>query len=207
MTSVISSAVSGAGSMRDPILGTGIQHAMGRPGTRDAPPAISQPLTPMPDYMHPVTQSASKQWYKLHEEHMMSKLVDKRAGRKERNKSTRQEAVKIVRKIPVEILAKVWLQTEKQTAETRAFLVDKILPTLILGLEKLLVEVDRRELADTTGPDNNFNPINYLAQYLMRNNPRYSNFSEASPYIHGLRAMAEQLKEELYDLEENRYST
>jgi len=32
----------------------------------------------------------------------------------------------------------------------------------------------------------------------MRNNPRYSNFNEASPYIRGLRNVAEQLKHELF---------
>jgi len=58
--------------------------------------------------------------------------------------------------------------------------------------------VEKRDLVETELPDCNFNPINYLAHYIMRNNPRYSNFNEASPYIRGLRNVAEQLKHELF---------
>jgi len=134
---------------------------------------------------------------------MMSKLIEKRNDKKEHNKKTREDAQKICRKIPTEILAKAWLKEGAETAEARAFLVDKVLPTLILGMEKLLMEVDQRGLAEKE-LDANFNPINMLAQYLMRNNPKYSNFSEASPYIRGLREVGEQLKQELFDMDENR---
>ena len=68
----------------------------------------------------------------------------------------------------------------------------------------MLKEVDRRGLADKEELDSNFNPVNYLAQYLMRNNPRYSNFSEASPYIRGLREISEDLKTQLFDIDENK---
>ncbi len=104
----------------------------------------------------------------------------------------------------MEVLAKEWLSDNRATAETRAFMVDKLLPTLILGVEKLLMEADRRGLAESNEPDPNFNPINYLAQYLMRNNPRYSNFCETSPYVRGLREVGEELKKQLFDIEENK---
>ena len=116
----------------------------------------------------------------------------------------RQEAKNLARKIPMEVLARDWLCEQRATAETRAFLVDKLLPTLILGVEKLLVEVDKRGLSDTVEPDPNFNPINYLARYLIRNNPRYSNFCEASPYVRGLRQVGEQLQKQLFNIEENK---
>ena len=161
-------------------------------------------LTPMPDYMHPVTKSSAKLFRKLHEDHMMGKLMVKRSAIKERNSKTRDEARALARKIPLEVLAKDWLSKHQGTIETRAFLVDKIMPTLILGVEKLLLEVVKRNLADTDTPNPDFNPINFLAQYLMRNNPRYSNFSEASPYVRGLRAVTEELRVQLFDLDENR---
>lgn len=82
-------------------------------------------------------------------------------------------------------------------------MVENILPTLILGLEKLLVEADRRNLTENASDDPNFNPINYVAQYLMRNNPRYSNFSEASPYVKSLREVGEALKAQIFQLEDN----
>jgi len=160
-------------------------------------------LTPMPDYMHPVTKSAAKRWRKLHEDHMMNKLIEKRNAKKQRNQKTKAQAQSIIRKIPFELLAQMWMKDHAETAETRAYLVDKVLPTLILGMEKLLMDVDQRGLAEEDlSPD--FNPLNFLAQYLMRNNPRYSNFSEASPYIRGLRDVSEQLKQQLFDMDENR---
>ena len=154
--------------------------------------------------MRPVTRSAQRRWKKLHEDHMMDQLMKKRMQKKQQNQKTREDAQKIARKLPMEVLAKEWLCLTQATVETRAYLVDKLLPTLIMGMEKLLLEVDKKGLADTEIPDSNFNPINYLAQYLMRNNPRYSNFSEASPYIRGLREISEELKQQLFDIQENR---
>ena len=171
-------------------------------GTR---PTTADRLTPMPDYMRPVTRSSAKKFRKLHEDHMMGKLVQKRSAKKERNMKTRDQARELARKIPMEMLANEWLSDNEESAETRAFLVDKIMPTLIMGVEKLLVEVDKKGLADKHESDPNFNPINFLAQYLMRNNPKYSNFSEASPYVRGLRSVSEELRKQLFDLEENRW--
>jgi len=160
-------------------------------------------LTPMPGYMRPIEKSAQRNYKKLHDDHMMTKLVNKRGEKKELNHVTKQEAMRIARKIPMEILAKDWLRDDKATIETRAFLVDKVLPTLILGAEKLLMEVDRLGGCKEQ-LDKGFNPVNFLAQYLMRNNPRYSNFSEASPYIRGLRDIGEELRKQLFDIEENK---
>ena len=80
----------------------------------------------------------------------------------------------------------------------------QVLPTLILGVERLLKEVDEKGLSATNRFEPDFNPINFLAQYLMRNNPRYSNFAEASPYVRGLREVSEELKQELFTFEDNR---
>ena len=180
----------------------------GRPGSRSSLTTPKTPsadkLSPMPDYMRPVVKSAVRKWKKLHEDHMMNELRKKRAVKKEQNQGIREQAQNIMRKIPMEILAEQWLKHHAETAEMRAFLVDKILPTLIMGIEKLLTEVDNKGLALTELPDPNFNPLNYLAQYLMRNNPRYSNFSEASPYIRKIRSVGEELKQQLFDIDENR---
>lgn len=167
-------------------------------------PTTAERLTPMPDYMRPITRASAKKFRKLHEDHMMGKLVNKRSAKKERNTKTRDQARELALKIPMELLAKEWFSSDEESAEIRAYLVDKIMPTLIMGVEKLLVEVDKKQLADKDEPDPNFNPINFLAQYLMRNNPKYSNFSEASPYVRGLRSVGEELRKQLFDLEENR---
>ena len=64
----------------------------------------------MPDYMRPVTRSAQRKFKKLHDDHMMGKLMEKRAAKKEQNQATREDAKKIMRKIPMEMLAKEWMK-------------------------------------------------------------------------------------------------
>lgn len=180
----------------------GMASPLGMPAAQR--PSTAERLTPMPDYFRPISRSAQRKFKKLHDEHMMGKLMEKRASKKEQNQATREAARRIMRKIPVEILAQDWMKDIHATVETRAYLVDKILPTVILGMEKVLMEAEKRGLTETGQADANFNPINFLAQYLMRNNPRYSNFSEASPYIRGLREISESLKTQLFDIEENK---
>ena len=149
--------------------------------------------------------SAVQRWKRQHEQTMMEKLVGLRNEKKEITKISKEQASSIARKIPTEILARDWLNAIEATLETRAYLVEKVLPTLILGVEKLLNEADKRKLANGRDErDPNFNPINFLAQYLMRNNPKYSNFSEASPYVRGLREVMDELKRELFNIEDNR---
>lgn len=186
---------------------------MKSPGYRGTPsPSRMLPMSPPKspnrlhaDFARPAVRSAVRRWKRLHEQNLMKKLVDLRQDKKEKTHTSKDQARKLARKIPMEMLAKEWLNANKATVETRVYLVEKVLPTLIIGVESLLMEADKRGLAEKMESDPNFNPINYLAQYLMRNNPRYSNFSEASPYIRGLRDVSEQLKKELYSLEENRY--
>ncbi|XP_046371619.2 EF-hand calcium-binding domain-containing protein 5-like [Haliotis rufescens] len=157
-----------------------------------------------PDYMKPIVRSAVRRWKRLHEQSMMKRLVGIRNEKKEHLQAAKEDARKLARKIPTELLAKEWLQNNEATVEVRAYLVDKVFPTLILGVEKLLCEADKRGLSEVALMDPNFNPLNFLAQYLLRNNPKYSNFAEASPYVRGLREVAEELRKQLFHLEDNR---
>uniref|UniRef100_A0A2C9L590 EF-hand domain-containing protein n=1 Tax=Biomphalaria glabrata TaxID=6526 RepID=A0A2C9L590_BIOGL len=155
-------------------------------------------------YSPPAPRSASKRWKNLNEQNMMLMLENKHLIKKKNLQKSKEQAREIIRKIPVEVLAKEWLSKEDATVDMRAYLVDHVLPTLILGVEKLLKVVDEKGLSATNRYEPEFNPINYLAQYLMRNNPRFSNFSEASPYVRGLREVSEEIKQELFTFEDNR---
>uniref|UniRef100_H2Y3N1 EF-hand domain-containing protein n=1 Tax=Ciona intestinalis TaxID=7719 RepID=H2Y3N1_CIOIN len=110
--------------------------------------------------------------------------------------------------LPMDMLAQEWFSENAVTSEMRVYLIDKLLPTLVLGVEKVLLEAEKKGLIEGYNPDGEtsrkFNPINLLAQYLMRNIPKYSNLSETSPYIRGLRAVAENLKRDVFDLEANK---
>eukprot|EP01059_Diplonema_ambulator_P002908 TRINITY_DN12527_c0_g1_i1.p2 TRINITY_DN12527_c0_g1~~TRINITY_DN12527_c0_g1_i1.p2 ORF type:complete len:114 (+),score=51.27 TRINITY_DN12527_c0_g1_i1:278-619(+) len=59
------------------------------------------------------------------------------------------------------------------------YLEEELLPTLVPALKELLLEAsdDRERLKKST-----LNPIDWLAQYLMRNNPRYSDALLHHPY-------------------------
>ena len=107
-------------------------------------------------------------------------------------------------KVPLELLAREWLNEQNAGNEMRWYMVETLLPTLVVGLEKLLDEVSMRGLENTTEQQPDFNPINYIAQYLMRNNPRYSNFAEAHPYCRTMRDVSEQLKKMAYAIDENK---
>jgi len=132
-------------------------------------------------------KSAVKKWQGYHSTKHKPKLDRTMSSRHLMKKQ--QEKAKL--RLAVDMLAKEWLESQKFDLDSRAFLLEKLLPTLILGLEKLLIEVGQRP------PEKHFNPINYLAQYLMRNNPRYSNFPEASPYARGLRQVYEELRQKI----------
>ncbi|XP_059150410.1 EF-hand calcium-binding domain-containing protein 5-like isoform X2 [Physella acuta] len=155
-------------------------------------------------YSAPAPRSASKRWKNIFEQNIMLKLDEKHAVKKQNVQLSKEAAREIIRKIPVELLAKEWLSKEDATVDMRAYLVDNVLPTLVLGVERLLKEVDEKGLSATNRFEPEFNPINYLAQYLMRNNPRFSNFAEASPYVRGLREVSEEIKQELFTFEDNR---
>ncbi|KAJ3091931.1 EF-hand calcium-binding domain-containing protein 5 [Quaeritorhiza haematococci] len=123
------------------------------------------------------------------------------------------------------MLAHDFLEVSESNMEVRAYMADTTLPTVILALDKLLREVDRRNILSTESieadskdafapaadfldyqfdkPPNSFDPLNWLAQYLYRNNPRYSNFvdSSASPYLKGLQAVSAKLKSKLFELD------
>ncbi|KAI8915257.1 hypothetical protein DFJ77DRAFT_461843 [Powellomyces hirtus] len=55
-------------------------------------------------------------------------------------------------------------------------------------------------------PQDQFDSINWLAQFLYRNNPRFSNFatSTSSPYAQSLQSATETLKDRLFELEDDR---
>lgn len=109
------------------------------------------------------------------------------------------------RQLPIDLLAKEWLNLAKPPIDSRLYLLEQVLPPAIIGVEKLCAEVSKRGLENSsTLTPGGFNPINYLAQYMMRNNPRYSNFAEASPYMRGLRQVANELREQVSSMEENK---
>ena len=150
------------------------------------------------------TRNFVKKWRESQERKINKRLVVLKTEKKKRDAESKEIARVIARTIPFDLLAKEWLNDNDITADVRMYLIDNLMPTLILGVEKLLTEVGKRNLADSEGFCPDFNPINYLGQYLMRNNPKYSNFAEASPYAKGLLKVMDDLKREVFAVEDNK---
>ncbi|UJR33360.1 hypothetical protein I4U23_020808 [Adineta vaga] len=68
-------------------------------------------------------------------------------------------------------------------------LLENLIPIVVLGCEKVINEADERHLIETNTPDRSFNPINRLASFLMRNNPKYMHYSTLSPYHYTMKTL------------------
>ncbi|XP_037229000.1 EF-hand calcium-binding domain-containing protein 5 [Falco rusticolus] len=109
-----------------------------------------------------------------------------------RAQKAREEKIK--RREPCDWLFKEWFSEVKESLDTRIYLLDKLLPTLIPGMEKLLMEVERRNVLSPDKEPTKFNPINFLGEYLMRHNPQYSISRKPGPYLRGMKMLTEELK-------------
>lgn len=154
-------------------------------------------------YVAQLARSSVRRWKSKHEA-LINKRIEK--VRSERKKRAREMAFPRNRIVPLDVLAREWMDHNPVTLDLRIYLIENLFPCLIMGLEKLLTEAEKRELVRTETAVRNFNPINYLAQYLMRNNPRFS-FPEASPYAKGLRKVVEDLKSEIFEVDASRLAT
>ncbi|BHF59587.1 EF-hand calcium-binding domain-containing protein 5 [Sparganum proliferum] len=125
-------------------------------------------------------------------------LSHERSNHARAKRDFREDVKRLLRRVPYDMLADQWLRQCTLSAEVRAYLVENILPQLVLGLEFILKEADNRSLIEKMEIDPNFNPINRLAEFLMRNSPKYSNFSNLTPYARGLNDVLEALKDELF---------
>ena len=179
-----------------------------RPRGLSIPDVLSQQLSERDGMASPIvrafTRSAINRWRGNIEKKITRRLMEVKAERKKRDAESKELARLVARTIPLDVLARDWLNDNDITSEVRVYMLENLMPTLILGIEKLLNEVENRGLADSEGFCPTFNPINYLAQFLMRNNPSFSNFAEASPYAKGIRKVVEDLKKEVFSLEDNK---
>ena len=179
-----------------------------RPRGLSIPDVLSQQFSERDGMASPIvrafTRSAINRWRGNVEKKITRRLMEVKAERKKRDAESKDVARLVARTIPLDVLARDWLNDNDITSEVRVYMLENLMPTLILGIEKLLNEVEKKGLADSEGFCPTFNPINYLAQFLMRNNPSFSNFAEASPYAKGIRKVVEDLKKEVFSLEDNK---
>ncbi|XP_076727493.1 EF-hand calcium-binding domain-containing protein 5 [Callospermophilus lateralis] len=118
---------------------------------------------------------------------IQQKIIDKDNLKKELEKKSEK-------KLPKDNLAQQWFDTETTTLKTRAYLLDKLLPTLVPGVEKMLMQLEKKKILTEADTSTKFDPINYLGEYLMRNNPSYIKAPKMSGYQRVMRDVTEELK-------------
>nr|XP_056720988.1 EF-hand calcium-binding domain-containing protein 5 [Euleptes europaea] len=137
------------------------------------------------------------QWKAVFFENMQSRaliLQNTKVGRLHKNKEQQEKAAK---KVPPDGLSREWFDEEAMTLEARAYLLDKLLPTLVPGVEKLLKVAERKKVLEAEAEKeepSKFDPINFLGEYLMRRNPAYESGETTDPYLRGIKAVTEELK-------------
>ncbi|KAM6192534.1 EF-hand calcium-binding domain-containing protein 5 [Sarcoramphus papa] len=104
---------------------------------------------------------------------------------------------KVKKREPCDWLSKEWFSEGKESLDTRIYLLDKLLPTLIPGVEKLLMEVERKNVLAPDKEPTKFNPIDFLGEHLMRHNPQYGISTKPGPYLRGMEMVVEELKTEM----------
>lgn len=137
-------------------------------------------------------------------EERFTSIIEKRLRMRHLMESQKIRALKLTQQIPMQLLAQEWFNKIDPTTEMRAYLIENFLPILVLGCEKVLNEAQNRQLIDKNLKDENFNPINHLAQYLLRNNPKYNNQNETSPYVKTVREFYQELKDQIFYIQGNR---
>ncbi|XP_040856167.1 EF-hand calcium-binding domain-containing protein 5 [Ochotona curzoniae] len=130
---------------------------------------------------------------------MQQKIIDKDNMKKELEKKTEKI-------LPKDDLAKEWFNTESQTLNTRVYLLDKLLPTLVPAAEQMLMQMEKKQFSTETDIVTKFDPINHLGEYLMRNNPFYIKDPGMSGYQRVMRDVTEDLKIHVPDTICNRVS-
>lgn len=133
-----------------------------------------------------------------------SAIMSIRQTKREENLALKQKAQKLTRQIPIQLLAREWFNQIDSSTEMRAYLIENFLPILVLGCERVLNEAQSRDLVHQNRRHADFNPINCLAQFLMRNNPKYNNSNESSPYVKTMRELYDDLREQIFFLQGNK---
>ncbi|XP_010640534.1 EF-hand calcium-binding domain-containing protein 5 isoform X3 [Fukomys damarensis] len=128
----------------------------------------------------------------------MQQKIDKDNLKKELEKKSEK-------KLPRDNLAKEWFNTENTALSTRTYLLDKLLPTLVPGMEKMLTQREKKLLTKADSPTK-FDSINHLGESLMRNNPNYIKDPGMSGYQRVMRDVTEDLKMYVPDTICNRVS-
>nr|XP_010300546.1 PREDICTED: EF-hand calcium-binding domain-containing protein 5 [Balearica regulorum gibbericeps] len=136
-------------------------------------------------------------WKKRFYEKVQQRCLGLQESKVKMTRAQKAREEKVKKREPCDWLSKEWFSEEKESLDTCIYLLDKLLPTLIPGVEKLLMEVERKNVLAPGKEPTKFNPINFLGEYLMRHNPQYGTSTKPGPYLRGMKMVTEELKTEM----------
>ncbi|XP_070591568.1 EF-hand calcium-binding domain-containing protein 5 [Erythrolamprus reginae] len=147
------------------------------------------------------TPMANVPWKSVFHERVQPRALDLQGLKMEKLRKKTLQQKKTEKEEPADSLSQDWFNTESMTLETRAYLLDKLLPTLVPAVEKLLKVAERKKALEPTEaqPPCPFDPMIFLGEYLMRHNPAYDLTAQPNPYVRGLKAITDQLKARVPD--------
>ncbi|XP_030041539.1 EF-hand calcium-binding domain-containing protein 5 [Microcaecilia unicolor] len=140
------------------------------------------------------TQQQDSLWKRAFFEKVQQRGLNLQQNSMEKMNLQKVKEQKIEKEDPPDLLTKDWLNEDKLTVDTRVYLLEKLMPTVISGIEHLLTEVEKRKLLEEDGGQSKFNPLNFLGQYLMRNNPQFYYCSQPCSYVRGMQQVTQGLK-------------
>ncbi|XP_040277721.1 EF-hand calcium-binding domain-containing protein 5 [Bufo bufo] len=117
-------------------------------------------------------------------------------------KIQREQREKVEKEAPADVLAREWFSPDKSSVDTRTYLLDHVMPSVVHGVESLLMELEKKKVLEDDSVK--FDPVNYLGEFLMRQNPDFFSGKEKSAYVRGLEQVVADLKNNVFDLEFNR---
>ncbi|XP_061439686.1 uncharacterized protein LOC133363936 isoform X2 [Rhineura floridana] len=158
---------------------------------RDAPPEADE--TSPQVAVRLLSPGTDAQWKAIFYDTIQPRALDLQEVRVDKIHKSKMLEKKAERKDPPDSQTRDWFSEEMMTLETRAYLLDKLLPTLIPGVEKLLMVAERKKVVEMEESEPcTFNPLIFLGEYLMRHNPAYDIPAIPNPY--GMKVVADEMK-------------
>lgn len=161
------------------------------------PPVVPKlERSPSPATPRVLSPGTDARWKAFFYENLQPRALSLQEARVAKRQKDRMLEKKREKKEHPDSLSRDWFKDEAALRETRAYLLDKLLPTLVPGVERLLQVAERKQAleAGELEPGGRFDPVNFLGEYLMRHNPSYLLAARPNPYVRGMKAVTEELK-------------
>ncbi|XP_053561196.1 EF-hand calcium-binding domain-containing protein 5 [Bombina bombina] len=164
--------------------------------------SAGSPVGSLPACKLNLSQKLEADWHLVFNDQMQQRGLKLQQETLERISHQRAKKEKLKKTSPPDELSREWFSDDKTTVETRAYLLDKLMPTIVPAVEAMLKQVEEKKAIEDNSVK--FDPVNFLGEYLMRHNPDFTSDSEEQPYVRGLKEVVADLTKHVFDIKFNR---